>query len=109
MGTREGRKGTRRARGMTVLSIAWYRREQWERLREISADRDDLESNYEEWRLAAEKTFLELCGARMAPVKALVDVEEPLSWCQSQGRPVDAKARAEFAIVCAQKAARRSR
>ncbi len=37
------------------VGIAWYRPEQWARLLEISEDRDDLETTWEEWRREVER------------------------------------------------------
>jgi len=37
-----------------VTGIAWYRPEQWERLREVSEDVENLEETYEAWLETAE-------------------------------------------------------
>jgi hypothetical protein len=83
-------------KGTTVLGVAWYRREQWNRLLEISSDRDQLEDTYEEWESIAEKHFDELARPGFPIRKVDIDVEELLSWCGSQGRPVDGEVRAHF-------------
>jgi len=33
---------------MTVAGIGWYKKEQWEHLRRISTDKENLESTWEE-------------------------------------------------------------
>ena len=38
---------------MTQLGLAWYGREDWERLREIADDRDKLDDTYEDWERQA--------------------------------------------------------
>ena len=39
-----------------VVGFAWYRPQQWQRVRDISTDADDLEETYEDWlRLADNK------------------------------------------------------
>jgi hypothetical protein len=40
---------------MTQLGLAWYSREDWERLREIADDRDKLDDTYEDWERQALK------------------------------------------------------
>ena len=85
--------------GTTVLGVAWYRREQWNRLLEISSDRDQLEDTYEEWKSIAEKHFDELALPGLPIRKVDIDVEELLSWCGSQDRPVDGEARAQFTAM----------
>ena len=37
-----------------ITGVAWYRPEQWERLREVSEDVDNLEETYEAWLKTAE-------------------------------------------------------
>ncbi len=44
----------------TEVGIAWYEAEQWSRLLEISADRDELEETYQEWVRDAERAIKEL-------------------------------------------------
>jgi hypothetical protein len=38
-----------------VTGIAWYRAEQWERLREVSEEVDNLEDTYVAWLQTAER------------------------------------------------------
>src|SRR6266704_4477633 len=40
-----------------VTGIAWYRRDQWGRLRELAADPDKLEESYEDWLVGAQGFF----------------------------------------------------
>ena len=39
--------------GATVMGVAWYRRDQWDRLLDISSDHAELENTYEEWKAVA--------------------------------------------------------
>ena len=39
--------------GATVMGVVWYRRDQWDRLLEISSDRSELENTHEEWKAVA--------------------------------------------------------
>lgn len=81
------------------VGMAWYRREQWDRLLEISGDRDKLEDTYDEGQALAEETLGRLAIHGLVPRKVDIDVEELFSWCHSQHRPVDGKARSEFVAV----------
>lgn len=81
----------------SVIGVAWYRREQWELLRAMAADADNLEKTYEEWLAVAEKTLRKLREQGLELHKVDVDVTELAAWCQAQGRPLDGGARAEFA------------
>ena len=84
-------------RGTTVTGCAWYRADQWERLREISVDREKLGDTYEEWVANAKKALREMRKAGIHAEKVEVDVEELLAWCRAEGRDVDGKARSQYA------------
>jgi hypothetical protein len=81
----------------TVTGIAWYRPEQWERLREIAADGDNLEETYEEWVRNAENSIREMRKSDVRPEKIDVDIEELLLWCKAHNYSVDSAARAQYA------------
>lgn len=85
------------AASAVAVGCAWYRRDQWQRLREISSDPEKLEQSYEEWVGNAERAIEGMREAGMRVEKVDVDVEELLAWCQTQGVEVDASARAHYA------------
>jgi len=80
-----------------MMALAWYRPEQWERLRAISADRDRLEESYEQWREVTEQTIEQLQREGVVVERIDVDVEELVAWCQANGLTLDGAARANFA------------
>ena len=80
----------------TRVGVAWYRPEQWQRLREISIDKDVLEETHVEWVQNAEKALQELRRQGIEPIKVDVDVEELLRWCESQHVAVNGKARSTY-------------
>ena len=80
-----------------ALGVAWYRRDQWERLLEISVDRDILEETYEEWKIYAKSKLRNLERSGIVLKKVDVDVDELLQWCKTQKKPVDGEARSLFA------------
>lgn len=88
---------------MHRIGIAWYRREQWQRLRQVSSDVDDLEETYEEWLNEASQTVRILKSIGASFEKVDVDVEELLRWCKDRGLSVDANARSGFAAEKVQK------
>ncbi len=83
----------------TVTGVAWYRPEQWPRLLEASVDRSKLERTHDEWRTLATKLLADLARDGVWAQKVDVDVDELIEWCRSEGRPVDAPARAAFAAL----------
>ena len=79
-----------------VTGVAWYRPEQWERLREISEDVENLDDTYEEWRQKAEQALREGVDAGVTMEKVDIDVEEVLAWCNVLGLPMNSRSRARY-------------
>lgn len=79
------------------MGIAWYRKEQWQRLRQSSEDVDDLGETYEEWLAAALDGLKKLAALGVEAEKVDVDVDELLAWCNIQGLPLNGESRSEFA------------
>jgi hypothetical protein len=80
-----------------VLGIAWFRPDQWDLLRSVSADPDVLEPTYDEWEKLARRTIHDLAREGILARKVDVDVERLQDWCKAQQRPLDASARAAYA------------
>lgn len=80
-----------------VIGIAWFRRDEWPKLLEVSADRDQLENTYDEWLESARRTLLKLRAEGRRMEKVEVGVEQLLEWCRTRHVPVDAAARAGLA------------
>jgi len=90
------KRNTKDSQLKQVLGVAWYRREQWNRLLEVSADRDELEENYDDWLQTAEGTLKKLKLAGTVLVKVDIDVNKLVAWCVVANRPLDGAARAEY-------------
>src|ERR1700730_11973354 len=79
-----------------VTGVAWYRPEQWQRLREVSEDVDNLEETYEAWLKTAERMIADGIPGDVRVEKIDVDVEEVLAWCNVHGLPMNASSRSRF-------------
>ena len=99
MSMRKRRRQKVRDTNKMVMGVAWYRRDQWDRLLEISSDRAELEDTYDEWKAVAEENLGNLAKHGYKLRKVEIDVEELLIWCNSQNRAVDGDARSEFTVV----------
>ena len=82
-----------------VAGIAWFRADQWQHLRSLAVDADDLEETYEEWVALAEKAIGDLATQGVFARKVDVDVNELQAWCSAQKRPLDSSARAQYAAT----------
>ena len=99
LGIRKRRKQKTMDTDATVMGVAWYRRDQWDRLLEISSDRAELEDTYDEWKAVAEENMGNLAQHGYKLCKVEIDVEELFIWCNSQNRAVDGDARTEFTLM----------
>ena len=79
-----------------TIGAAWYLPEQWNKLKEISVDRDDLENTYEEWLANAEQNVAKMSAAGVTVKKVIVQIAELESWCRAENLEVDGDSRAEF-------------
>lgn len=79
-----------------VVGIAWYRRDQWNRLRELASDADKLDESYEDWLAGAQKTLVRMEVAGVRAQRVDVDLEGLARWCRAEGRALDSAARAAF-------------
>jgi len=83
--------------GGVVVGIAWFRPDQWELLRSLSADAEVLEPTHAEWQKLARRTVRDLAGQGILARRVDVDVDRLQAWCKAQDRPLDASARAAYA------------
>src|SRR5229473_4654882 len=79
-----------------ITGVAWYRPEQWQRLREVSEDVENLEETYDAWLQTAERMIHDGIPNDVIVEKIDIDVEEVLAWCNVQGLPMNASSRARF-------------
>jgi hypothetical protein len=82
-----------------VTGIAWYRRDQWTRLRNLAVDSDNLEESYEEWLTGAQRTLVEMAASGVRARRVDIDVETLVQWCKVERRPLDSAARAAYAVL----------
>jgi hypothetical protein len=80
-----------------AVAVAWYKPEQWERLKKISRDCDELENTFTEWIEFAEEKVIQLEAMGLKLEKVEVDVDEMLAWCNKRSLPVDGESRSMFA------------
>ena len=78
-------------------ALAWYKPEQWELLKALSVDGDTLENTYFEWEAKSNERIPQFEKEGMYLEKMIIDVDELVQWCKSEGIPINGEARAAFA------------
>jgi hypothetical protein len=82
---------------ISAVGVAWYRREDYDRLLTVFSDADKLAGTYDDW-LAQATAFEERESKRgVRFIRVVIDPDEFPAWCKSQGLDVNAKARMRFA------------
>lgn len=81
------------------MAVCWYDKEQWQKLRTVAADPEDLEDTYEEW-LEGITSYLKQFGAAVGRevTKIDVNIDELQSWCNLRGLPINGEARSQYAM-----------
>ena len=89
-------KDSTEAQDNLVVGFAWYRPDQCQRVREISADEDDLHDSFIEWLQSAEERFQELRSSGLRVEKVDVHSEELILWCNERGLEINGEARSRY-------------
>lgn len=86
---------------VTVTGIAWYRREDYDRLKEMFKDGDKLAATFDRWLAQAQSIYDRLTAEGNVVVKAEISPETFPGWCRAHGMEMDAKARMAYGNECA--------
>lgn len=81
-----------------IVGVAWYSKEQWNRLRELADDKDALNDSYEEWLERWNEFTKRGPISKDRLLKVEVDVDDLARWCQFRNRLLDGKARSEYVM-----------
>jgi hypothetical protein len=80
-----------------VVGVAWYRADQWQRLRSLAADAHVLHDTYTEWEASALERLADFHAGGVPIQPVLIDIDELAQWCREHNRPLDTQARSAFA------------
>lgn len=79
-----------------LIGVAWFREDEWPKLREVVDDPKQLESSFEDWRSGAEKHMVDLLARGIQAEPVYVHVDELVEWCQENKRPVNLQATSDY-------------
>jgi len=86
----------KRRTARTEIGLGWYRRENWDRLLEMSPDRDQIHDTYDEWQKKGRQDGELVKHEGNITKRLTVDPDELAAWCAMRGREPIASARAEY-------------
>ena len=79
------------------FGVVWFAPSDWRALRKVAVDPEELESSYERWLRLSVQSCAELAADGIEVERVAVDAAELIRWCEQEGLPLDAQARARFA------------
>jgi len=89
-----------------VVGLPWYDRADYERIREIMVDGQNLPASFDDWQAKAQRLEAEQRRVGRTTVRAHIDPEQFVAWCAGDNRQVDAKARIAWANIVALRSVR---
>ncbi len=81
----------------TIAGIPWFHPERYDVARATMADADRLPLTYDDWLAGAERRERRERASGKAPERVFVDDGAFVTWCREHKRPLDRKARSDFA------------
>lgn len=84
---------------VAAAPMSWWRPDNYARVVEISADKEQFVDTFEEWRESAQELFNEIQKQGLLAVKVMVDPEELLAWATSEGYEINSSTRSQFAVL----------
>jgi hypothetical protein len=86
---------------VSAAGIAWYRSQDYDRLKTMFPDGWKLPDTFEEWLEIAQILYDKLTADGHLVVKAYIDPNTFPEWCRAKGMEMDADARMDFGNDCA--------
>jgi len=80
-----------------AVGLAWYRQEDFARIKAMMSDAGKLHDTWADWHAAAQQTEDAYRGMGYTVVRALLIPEDFMAFCRLRGLDVNAQARTEFA------------
>ena len=83
--------------GKIAIGFAWYRPEQWQRVRDISSDAEDLADTYLGWLQLAEEKLNQIRNSGIHVETVDIDSEQLIRWCNERGLEISGESRSQYA------------
>ena len=81
-----------------ICALAYYRKDQYDRYREISVDKEALSKSYDEMMVSAKSKYKEMENKGFKVVKIDIDIEELIEWCRNRKVTINPESRTKFSM-----------
>ena len=80
-----------------VIGIAWFKDERtYRRALAIFTDSENMPATYEDWRVLVGRQCEEIKGGGNIAIRAAIDPETFIDWCNGHGSKADSQGRTAF-------------
>lgn len=83
------------------IALAWFNETEWQKLKAVATDADQLGDSYEKWLVGAKKLERQLHDQGQHAHRILLEVDTLVRWCTARKRPLDSEARSAYATALA--------
>jgi len=84
--------------------LPWFDRESYPRILEVMADHDLMPATYDRWLKQVQRVLEKARREGQNPIRAHIDPDEFMAWCNDHDWPADSMARLAFARLVARRA-----
>jgi len=81
-----------------VIGIAWYTKEQWILLRQVTENPNDIEDTFEEWLANAIKLKNNFIGSGFTVEEVEIDIQDVISWCNKGNKTINSNSISEYVV-----------
>ena len=78
------------------VGIVWYKKNEWQKMKEISSDAEIFENSFKEWEQMANKSLLDMKASGIIAKKVFIKADDFFVWCKIHSLPFDASSRSKY-------------
>jgi len=80
----------------TVINLASYRKEDWNRFKESADDKEKLHDTWDEWRKSFMNTKVSLESEGFNVREVILDIDDLIQFCRQKGLKNDGSTRSQY-------------
>ena len=81
-----------------ICILTYYRKDQYDRYREISVDKEAFSKSYDEMMVSAKSKYKDMENKGFKVVKIEIDIEELIEWCRHRKVTINPESRTKFSM-----------
>ena len=78
------------------VGIVWYTEEEWQKMKNISSDREIFENSFIEWEQMANESLVGMKANGLVATKVFINTDEFILWCKIHSMELDSSSRSKY-------------